>query len=189
MDKVEIRLDGVVEYLGAKWIFELKSYKRFKSKDDLFVDNQLKTYMAISKMQNMDYVGVLFCQVKKDIPEEPKILKNGKLSTAKTQKCSADRYLEVAESMYGDNIPENVYECYNELLNKKDNIEIIEVMFDDKVLESHIHQLEMVANDMDALDKYRRIKKMQEFKNRAYPNYGFACNMCNYKEKCYKEEL
>jgi hypothetical protein len=187
-NKVEVRLDGLVEYKGVKWIFELKSYKTFKSIDELRNDNQLRTYMAVNKMQNMGCVGVLFCQVKKELPQEPKILAKGGLSTDKSQKCSADSYMNKAIELYGDNIPDKVYECYNELLNKSGNIEILEVVFNDDILESHIGQLEVISEDMDILDKLRRDGNISEFYRRAYPNYGIGCSMCNYKEKCWRNE-
>ena len=181
-----IRLDGVVTYKGLRWILELKSYKNFKSARELQVDNQLLNYMNVTSRQGDNFAGVLFIQAKKSLNVEPKVLKSGKLSTAKTQKCNADDYYLKATEIYGEDIPMEILECYNELLNNAPNIEMIEVVFTQNQLDNHYRELMQVADEMEIANKLR-FSDMEEFKSHCYTNHGFSCSMCNYKDICYDE--
>lgn len=180
------RIDGLCEYNGKKWIFELKSYKTFKKLEDLKVNTQLLNYTNILKRKGEDIEGVLFCQVKKIIPSEPKILKNGCLSTSKTQSCTAVDYFKKATEMYGEtNIPIKVLETYEYLFNKTPFIEGLEVIFTQKELDAFNILTHFISEDMDMLTS--QIKNDPEVAyNKCYPNYGNGCSWCNYKSECWR---
>lgn len=183
-NKNEGRFDGICEWNGKNYIFELKSYAVLKNKSELQHDNQLLNYVNILTRKGEDIEGVLFCQVKKSIPEEPRLIKKGKeLSTDKSQKCRAEDYYNIACEMYGeDNIPKNVLDTYIELLNKKDWIECVEVKFSQYELDNHWKQMEYLSEEIDNVIKIIENDKDAIYK--MYPNYSTDCSWCSYRLKC-----
>jgi len=182
----EARFDGICIKDGKKYIFELKSYKKFKTYQELKHNIQLLNYTSVLKHKGENVEGILFCQVKKSVPEEPKILKGNKLSTNKAQKCRPEDYYNKACEIYGeDNIPEKVLETYTELMNKTEFIECIEVKFTDKELDDYWNQMQYLSEEMDIITKLIKDNPSEAY-NRCFPSHGMSCAMCGYKLECYK---
>ena len=184
----EGRFDGVVEMEGKKYIFELKSYKTLMSKESLQFSQQLLNYAHIAREKGFEVDGVMFCQNKKSKSEQPNLLKNGNLSTAKTQKCGPEEYWNKAVEIYGEDVPDNIIETYEELLNKSPLVKIDILKFKDKQLDLFTKELNSIS--VEIKDMVKLIKKDPVgARDLCYPNYGNACNMCNHKLMCQKEML
>ena len=185
----EGRFDGIVEFEGKTYIFELKSYKNFKSKYDLQFDTQLLNYAKICRAKGFEIEGIIFCQNLKSKLDPPKVNKNGSLSVAKSQKVDPEEYWTKALEIYGseEDVPDKVIEAYTEFMNNNKLIQIDILKFTDNQLDVFTNELNVVSSEMKKI--MNTIKKdPKKAKDLCYPNYGNACNMCNHKLIC-REEL
>lgn len=101
----QITYDGTFDRMsidGHKnlWIVEYKSAKQFQ--DAHFpTDSQVSRYSwAASCLYNLPVAGVIYQQHKKAIPEEPRLLAGGMISTAKNQKTTHALYKRSLENLY-----------------------------------------------------------------------------------------
>ena len=182
----EGKFDGIVEYNGKNYIWELKGCapQSIKSPEQIKLDNQVLNYLYIANDKGMDVDGIIYCQVVKKIPKEPKINNNGELSTNKKQGCDKEEYLEFAKNMY-DEIPEKVMSCYEEL---KPFIFIDIIPTDKELLENYKYELLAISEEMDIFNKEIKSNPTEAFK-KCYTNRGLHCSYCSYKYKCEKGEL
>lgn len=113
----QFTLDRLVVIDGEYWIQDWKFYKQF-SQAQLDYDQQLSAYIwaAYSTFEVPIAGGILHEFVKK-VPKAPKILSNGKLSTAKTQGTTHGMYRDKLIQMYGsvEKSPRGNIECLNDL--------------------------------------------------------------------------
>jgi len=188
-NKLEGRFDGLIEYNGKLYIWELKGYTSFKKIEELEYDNQVLTYLLLNKEKKIGTEGVLFCQVKKSLNVEPKLIKKGKeLSTDKSQKCLAEDYLETALGLYGeDDIPVKVMECYEELKkNKLIQMDIIEPK--ENVIDNFYNEMLSISEQMDELVALIEDDRKEAYK-KCYTNRSLGCTMCNFQKECKNNEL
>ncbi len=104
VDKVyyEVTFDrvGVDEY-GGLWIFEYKTAKAFQEQH-LLIDQQTSAYSWVGEVvYDRPIEGVVYQQHKKLIPQGPRILRNGKISTASTMISSQRLYKKALVDLYG----------------------------------------------------------------------------------------
>lgn len=105
----EIELDGTVVFEGTIdlifkdekgriWFADHKTTNSIdKYEKNAVMDRQISRYWwALTKL-GMEPYGFIYNIILKDYPEKPKLLKTGKLSTAKTQKTTLDLYLQAIE--------------------------------------------------------------------------------------------
>lgn len=95
------RIDMIVEDEdGDLWIVDHKTARAFK--EEMFhldVDTQVTSYAwAAQFFLDKPIAGVIYNQIKKSYPTEPKVLKSGKLSKDKSQSTTYDLYVKAIEA-------------------------------------------------------------------------------------------
>ncbi|MEK0326885.1 MAG: hypothetical protein QQN63_14400, partial [Nitrosopumilus sp.] len=94
-----------------------KFYKQFSSAD-LDFDQQMSAYIwAAAAIFEVPIAGGILHEFRKKLPQPPRILANGKISTAKAQGTTHGLYREALDKLYGDvvNAPSVNVNCLNEL--------------------------------------------------------------------------
>lgn len=105
------RFDVLVEINGKYWIMEHKTASQLSTRHTL-MDKQITTYIMAAREKGVPVEGVIYNTLKKAVPEKPKILKNGKLSTALNQNITYSTYMEAINELGHDP------SAYQEVLEK-----------------------------------------------------------------------
>lgn len=80
---------------GRLWLHDFKTTQTLPKvlPDHLFYDEQITGYLAaLTYMLDEPVVGAIFTYLKSELPTRPKLLKNGKLSTAQNMNVPAELY-------------------------------------------------------------------------------------------------
>lgn len=112
----------VIDSDGNLWVQDYKFYNRDWTPQPDF-DAQMSAYIWIaSLMYDRPVVGAILQKHFKKVPEPPRILASGKLSSDKNQNTSAPMYKERLIQMYGavENAPLSNRQCYEALLLSED---------------------------------------------------------------------
>jgi hypothetical protein len=122
-----LTLDRVIEdEFGDLWIVEYKSAAQMMT-THFQTDPQIGRYIWAGEMVYAQHgkkiAGVIYQQHKKDVPNKPRILQNGTISTAANQATSRRMYKQALLDMYGDvsKAPAGNVQCLNDLGQKEDN--------------------------------------------------------------------
>ena len=114
-----------IDEYGRLWVVEYKTAKVFEH-NHYQTDPQVTTYVwaakNIYKKYGLDVAGVIYQQFLKKVPEQPKILASGKVSTASNLVTSATLYRDRLESLYGEveKAPEANRQFLTDLMIKED---------------------------------------------------------------------
>lgn len=117
----QFTLDRLVEVEGRFFILDWKFYKQF-AQGDLDYDQQMSAYIwAASAAYDFEIAGGILVEFRKDIPNDPRILKNGSLSTAKNQKTTHGLYRQAIIDHFGtiDDATSAHRACLNDLASKE----------------------------------------------------------------------
>lgn len=166
-------IDGLVKNkrTGKLWIYEMKTFSKMPSEFDRIFRPQPYIYYQQLKNKGIEVEGVVWEYIKSELPKEPTVLKNGKLSTAINNNIIPDTVLECCQKN-GLNIND-----YNELYEQsKLNIENF---FD--VKERYITP--DVAQKM--FDEFQSIRINNN--NRKKHMNSITCKSCSYKDICLGE--
>jgi hypothetical protein len=113
----QFTLDRLVEIDGEYWILDWKFYKSFGD-EDLDINQQLSAYIwAAQACFDVPIVGGILHEFRKALPQEPKILSTGKLSTSEKQSTTHGMYKRALENLYGEvsRAPKANVDCLNKL--------------------------------------------------------------------------
>lgn len=96
-------LDRVVIIDGEYWLLDYKFFKQLQQLH-LEFDPQMSAYVWCGHVMypDMPLQGAIFEQHRKDLPNPPRVLKNGSLSAAKNQKTTHRLYRKALIDTYGD---------------------------------------------------------------------------------------
>lgn len=111
-------LDKVVEIDGELWIVDYKFFQQFQQYNTLDFDQQISAYIwAASTIYDRPIAGAILHQFLKKIPNPPRILKNGSLSSAKNQGTTYYQYRDALIEIYGEleKAPSTHISCLNDL--------------------------------------------------------------------------
>lgn len=86
------RIDLIVKHKGKLWIVDHKTYVSFPSVEHLEMDDQVSAYLYLCKENGLDVSGCIYNMLRKKLPAEPLVLKNGGLSQAKNIDTSYEKY-------------------------------------------------------------------------------------------------
>ncbi len=114
-------IDRLIEVVGEIWIADWKFLKSFDT-NALEYDSQLSAYLWIANAIFVAPVaGAYKHMFRKELPKIPKILANGKLSTAKNQMTNYGLYRESIVDIYGSTkkAPPAVVDCLNDLSSRE----------------------------------------------------------------------
>ncbi len=113
----QLTLDRLVEIEGEYWITDYKFYKQF-AQGLLEFDQQMGAYIwGAQTIFDKPIAGAIFHEFVKKIPNDPRILASGKLSSAESQGTTHYVYREALVNMYGsvDKAPKLNVRCLNDL--------------------------------------------------------------------------
>jgi hypothetical protein len=89
------RIDLIVQDDHGYWILDHKTTATFGSTEWLALDDQCSSYAwALKDELGLEVRGVIYNELRKKVPHRPKVLKNGSLSTDKSQETTHAIYLE-----------------------------------------------------------------------------------------------
>jgi len=99
----QLKIDRVLKDLdGLLWTQDYKTVGKFDTAK-LVKDNQVSAYTwAFPFKYNTKAQGMVYTQFKKAVASEPKILKNGDVSSDKSQNTTYKLYLEALKKRYGE---------------------------------------------------------------------------------------
>lgn len=179
-------IDGIADWNRDTWLVEFKT-SAFIKVDHVPIDSQITAYIwACRKMGICNPKGVLYIVNKKTLEKEPTVLANGGLSTAKTQGCTLESYINKANEIYGDDIPAKV-ELFIDWLRENEKPPLVCVA--SKRTEDELERFEYTL--------FENIKKQEEIQDKfselglegalsitpCFPN-KFCFDSCDYKEEC-----
>lgn len=112
-------LDRVaIDEHGLLWIVEYKTAKAIQTRH-LQTDPQVTAYCWAASVLYPGYGigGVVYQQHRKTLPDEPRFLASGKLSSAKTQNTSYNQYRRAIVNLYGEvnRAPGDIVSCLNDM--------------------------------------------------------------------------
>jgi len=172
------KVDGVeTDEIGRIWIVEDKTASAFEV-DKLQTDPQCSSYSwASSYFLPKPAEGILFKQFKKDCPEPPKILKNGTISTSKSQKTTAKMLQTAVNKAYGC-VPEKYNEAVKSLMEKESDNGDAFIRYD-YVRRNQYHR----ANEYPKIlaESYEMLSKHLIM----YPSPNAECSwQCDFRQVC-----
>lgn len=181
-DKVVYRgtMDRVLyipEYDSIK-VCEYKTCAQFE-RPHLPTDAQCTAYLwAASVIYNKPCIGVVYQQHLKDVPKEPRILKNGTVSTA-PQVTTHSLYREVLKSLYGDvnRAPPGNIRYLNDLLSSEGPTQ--DRFIRRTQVDRNMHQLEAEGAKI-----MLEVAEMLDPNTPMYPHSGGHCAWCAFEGPC-----
>jgi len=96
-------LDRVAVIDGQIWVQDWKFYKSISDMPHLDFDPQMGAYIWLGNaVYQQPIEGAILQQFRKDLPNQPRILKNGTISAAQNQKTTHSLYRDALIKMYGN---------------------------------------------------------------------------------------
>lgn len=168
------RIDLVVKdtTTGCIYIVDHKTAAQLGDYEHLELDTQVSSYAwALRKVLNIDISGVIFQELRKKAPEQPKQLKKGGLSRAKDQNTTAAIYLDTVKRL---RLPVEEYQDFIDFLLEEGQVYFRRIQIDRSPTELSIVEHNVLDEALDMLDDPR-----------IYPNPNrMNCFRCQFKEAC-----
>lgn len=166
-------LDGHIEVNSLPWIVEFKLRSSLTDVRTIQKMSQFKWYAWAwrESMQWPGAVGVLVDERLKRMPEPPRVLKNGKVSHAKEQFCTADAYYEACLASGVD--PDDATHQY---LKQRQWQQRVPLTFSRAELDEAGEELKAAARIIGQLDR----GELQPIRNGSPQN----CPRCRFKDVC-----
>jgi len=176
------RFDGVVQHRQNKkhYLWELKTTRSITEREkQLLFDSQADTYtIAVQDILGQPIAGIVYTLIRKKIPEQPIILKNGMLSQNTSIDTTPELYLAAIKAHHGiDATKEFITTNYQSILNA---LVIQPNKFFRRVVVNRSQAELRRAND-----EFLTVAK--EMINPATPIYatdGPHCNYCLFRTPC-----
>ena len=174
-------LDRVaVDDNGELWIVEYKTAKAIQTLH-YSNDSQISTYVwAGNLIYGRPIAGVIYQQHRKDIPKEPKILANGRLSTDKRQLITHRSLRRMMINMFGDTkkAPRDYIDHLNWLATQED-------MNSDKFIRRDFIRRNAHQQQAEAVKILMEVEDMLNPDLNLYPNPDRTCQyMCPFNGAC-----
>lgn len=179
----DIQLHGYMDALvrdkwDIVWVHETKTTSQLDSKDlDLNEQPRLYTYAANDILDD-EVEGVIWTELLKNLPTQPKVNKDGSLSKRKVRSTEA-HYKQALIDHYGgeDEVPWDEYkdmlQYYNEQEQREGN-----PFFHRERIRVNDHELD------NLMERTAQTAKEIEMDLPAIPNPGFHCKWCDFAEPC-----
>ena len=157
-------LDMVVRMKGKLWVLDHKGYKTFVEPKVLELDYQMSAYCYLLWKKFGEYpAGAIYNQIRKSIPCEPMLLKDGK-------KLSSDKSIDTTVAKYLATIEKHGFEIsdYEGILAKLEGNEF----FRRELISRNKNELQTFENNLvlEALDMARAVEE-----NSLYPSPTKDC--------------
>jgi len=167
------RIDLIVQdEFGYYWIVDHKTTSQFGDVEYLALDEQCGSYVwAIKKAIGIDIKGIIYNEIRKAVPEGPKVLKKGTLSVDKGANTTYELFLQACKNL---DQPTEMYADYLDYLknNGKQFIRRTKVLKNSNELEVQERRIYLEAVDMINNPSI-------------YPNASrFNCMGCSFMQPC-----
>lgn len=174
-------LDRVsIDEHGNLWIVEYKTAKTIQTLH-YSNDSQISTYCwAASLIYDRPVVGVIYQQHLKDVPHQPKILANGRISQDKRQRITHRSLREVVKNVYGsvEKAPRDYIDFLNFLATQED------LDSDKFIRRDRIHRNDHQCQ-AEAVKILMEVDEMLNPDLALYPNPDRSCQfMCPFNGPC-----
>lgn len=170
------RIDGLLRAdNGLLWIFEHKTASNFGNLEWTAYDAQCTGYVwAASQLADSPVQGMLFNFLRKEVPEPPKTLANGRLSVDKRQLTTYDHYLRAIYE--GHHTPAHYADILSHL-QKRPNpfFQRIWETRNPSQIDQWLDNFVTVAREMQSCS--------------IYPNQGYHCAWCPFESPCHALDL
>lgn len=174
----------VINEEGRLRLIDYKTAARFEH-HHLEVDDQVSSYMWASSLLWPEYeiVDFIYQQHRKVTVEPPRVLASGKISSAKQQSTSANRYQKALEDLYGrvSAAPQSNRACLSELESQETENRDPYIRRDITARTAEqlaSKQLQILVEVAEMLDPDLPI----------YPNPSNACSWCNMQDICLAQD-
>lgn len=183
-DKVlyAVTLDRIVEDEdGGLWILDYKTAKRIQT-HFFQTDPQISAYCWIASKLYPDRTisGFIYQQHRKDVPDEPRLLASGRLSTVKSQLTTHRHYRRALINLYGAvlSAPKENVDFLNWLAEQEDDAQD-KFIRRDKIFRNQ-HQ-----NEAEGAKLLLELEEMLNLDLPLYPNPTRECgHMCSFNSAC-----
>jgi len=170
----------VVDEYDQLWILEYKTAKTIQTLH-YSNDSQISTYCwAGNLLYGRPIVGVIYQQHRKAIPDDPKILANGRISQDKRQLITHRSLRSVIKNVYGDvsRAPQDYIDFLNWLATQED-------MDSDKFIRRDRVRRNDHQREAEAVKIMMEIEEMLNPDLPLYPNPDRTCQfMCPFNSPC-----
>jgi PD-(D/E)XK nuclease superfamily protein len=178
IDLVPVMYQGRIDLIAKNaksnliYIWDHKTAGQFGDYDHYELDTQCSSYAwVLKKILGIDVAGIIFQELRKKTPEEPKQLKNGTLSKDKRQSTTADIYRNTVNRL---RLPIKEYQEFIDFLEVESQQYFRRIQVDRTSRELDIIERNVLDEAIDMLNDPK-----------IYPNPGkFNCNGCLYREPC-----
>lgn len=182
----EGKIDAIIKWNGDIYLGEFKTAK-YLTLEHIDADAQITSYLwACDKLGIYNPKGLIWIGNKKALEKEPVVLKNGNLSTAKNQGVSYRRYVEKANEIYGDDIPENIQSFINWLeVNDNPSIAMVVTKRSEKQkneCENTIKKLMKIEKEI--MDNYKDKGIVEALSDCITLPDKFCMQSCPYRDIC-----
>jgi len=165
---------------GNIYLEDYKTRSRFTNQT-LDLDPQIARYLAFSDY-NFDIGeirGLRYVQMMKKLPKEPRVLKSGKLSTAKNQRTTYSKMKKALEERYGS--LEKAPDKYDTVLNK---LKSQEHEKSNKFFNIQVMEVPQSAKEQIIDDTIKQVEKLVAEDYEIFPTSGKHCKYCPYQDLC-----
>lgn len=164
---------------GQLYLHEIKTTSSLDSRiNQLQNEDQPTAYMlAMSEVYREPIAGVIYTLIRKKLPADPEILKNGMLSKNKGIDTTADHYLACVRAQHR-NTPDDVI--------KREYGDVLQTLLNQP---NRFFRRILVKRSPEQLDEMRAIlyqvaRDMTNPKIAVYPNRGYFCQNCRFLQPC-----
>lgn len=155
---------------GNLWIIDHKTCKNIMDDREIEMDDQLTAYLWAARKAGLKVKGAAFNMLRKKIPAEVPILKNGTPSRDKRIDTTVEKYIAAVYATGGD---------------PNDYGEMIEALAPKEFF--HRSYIIKSQKNLDIFEKVLRdeLREMTSKRTKVYPNHTYMCNSdCSYTSLC-----
>jgi len=174
-------VDGMIRHRldGKLYIHEIKTTRSIDSRlQQLPFEMQPTAYMlAMQEVYNEPIAGVIYTLLRKKLPDDPDVLKNGMLSKNKSIDTTPDHYLACVRQHHPDMSDQAIRTNYGDILQQLLN------------QPNRFFRRVLVQRSQAELDQMRTIlydvaRDMTNKHIALYPSPGYFCGNCLFQQPC-----
>ena len=166
------RIDALVKRDDGYWLLDHKTAAQFGDTGWLDLDTQISAYCwAMTKRLGIKVNGMIYSEIKKSVPKEPQVNKNGTLSQNKQQRTSLALYKKKIQEL---GLNESDYSEYLEYLAANDKW----------FRRTYVHRSDQELENVEEIIRIES-REMINPDIGIYPNPSrFNCSGCAFKLPC-----
>lgn len=175
------RFDGIVRRKdnGLLYLWEIKTTRSIMEREkQLDFDEQTSAYLYAARKLGYDVQGVIYTLIRKKLPESPRILAKGTLSTTTAIDTTPEHYLQCIKDHHGADVPRDFiirfYDSILDHLGAQPN-----KFFKRCVINRSQREIEHSAREIVAV-----AREMLSKQTAIYMTATAGCNWCLFRNPC-----